>query len=619
MNRLSSILLLIALALASPLLARETTRSTPGSLDDLLLSESFETVANGDLPTGWQQVDRDGGYCSWFQRTSTWEVFSRDYFSAHGGIRFAMCHYNDGGAPNDDWLILPQQMGGRIQSLSYWVAAQDSLFPESFEVRVSTTGSQPADFSNVVFADTAVTVEWRQHIHDLSDFAGSPIWIAFHYNSANRFALKLDDVEIDGIPPHTGTIAGQVTDNSLLPVDNAIIRITALNQETRSAIGGSYALSGLLAGTYDVQVIREFYYPTTFPGVQVNPPDTTRLDANLTPRSLVFRDWVSGAPPRAIHDLDTLLYPLWATIDPLAIYDLDVTISIEHPYIGDLDVWLQSPALNRVQLMARDPFNDSQNVTNARFDDEAERPFTAGQAPYTGTWRPVHPLSALIGDSTRVIRNGVPQTIWWLVVYDGSPLDEGRVTGMTLHVAAPLTSAIRGRVTDSQTGLPLSNVAVTVSSPAPIFTAHTDTTGNYVVPAPLGLSSIRFGVTGYFPYADSNYTIAAGDTLAMDAVLLRDLAASDLKPVATRFGLEPNYPNPFNSTTTFQFVLQRAGHVELILYDLLGRDVATVVNGDLVSGEHRISFRADHLASGIYFVRLRSGSETATGKIMLLK
>lgn len=85
------------------------------------------------------------------------------------------------------------------------------------------------------------------------------------------------------------------------------------------------------------------------------------------------------------------------------------------------------------------------------------------------------------------------------------------------------------------------------------------------------------------------------------------------------FYLEQNYPNPFNPATTIRFVTPVAGNVSLIVYDVLGREAATLVNGHLTHGAHEVSFDASTLSSGIYFYTLRAGTFTETKKMILAK
>ena len=87
----------------------------------------------------------------------------------------------------------------------------------------------------------------------------------------------------------------------------------------------------------------------------------------------------------------------------------------------------------------------------------------------------------------------------------------------------------------------------------------------------------------------------------------------------TNYSLMQNYPNPFNPTTRIDFVIIENGFTSLKVYDLLGREVATLVNENLQSGTYYAEFNGSNLPSGIYFYTLTSGNFTATKKLILLK
>ena len=86
-----------------------------------------------------------------------------------------------------------------------------------------------------------------------------------------------------------------------------------------------------------------------------------------------------------------------------------------------------------------------------------------------------------------------------------------------------------------------------------------------------------------------------------------------------RFELKQNYPNPFNPLTTIEFTLPKQTKTILMLYDLLGREVATLVDDELDSGLHRVIFEANNLPSGIYIYRLKTKEFENTKKLILLK
>jgi hypothetical protein len=86
-----------------------------------------------------------------------------------------------------------------------------------------------------------------------------------------------------------------------------------------------------------------------------------------------------------------------------------------------------------------------------------------------------------------------------------------------------------------------------------------------------------------------------------------------------QFALEQNYPNPFNPTTTISYQLPVASQVSLKVYDVLGREVMTLVNGKQEAGVYNLSLNGATLSSGIYFYRLQSGNFVQTKKMMLVK
>jgi len=89
--------------------------------------------------------------------------------------------------------------------------------------------------------------------------------------------------------------------------------------------------------------------------------------------------------------------------------------------------------------------------------------------------------------------------------------------------------------------------------------------------------------------------------------------------IPVEYALRQNYPNPFNPATTIVYGLRERANVELILFDVLGREIETIVNGEQDAGYYEVEFNASRLASGIYFYRLQAGSFVETKKMILMK
>ncbi|HTR82738.1 MAG TPA: T9SS type A sorting domain-containing protein [Bacteroidota bacterium] len=93
--------------------------------------------------------------------------------------------------------------------------------------------------------------------------------------------------------------------------------------------------------------------------------------------------------------------------------------------------------------------------------------------------------------------------------------------------------------------------------------------------------------------------------------------AKDALPVS--FNLAQNFPNPFNPSTQIQFAVPRAGAVSLKVYDVLGREVATLVDQELAASSYSVTWNAGNAASGVYFYRLVAGSYSETKRMVLMK
>ncbi len=100
-----------------------------------------------------------------------------------------------------------------------------------------------------------------------------------------------------------------------------------------------------------------------------------------------------------------------------------------------------------------------------------------------------------------------------------------------------------------------------------------------------------------------------------------DLATEvdDDPTIISTFKLEQNYPNPLNPETVIAFSLPKMELARLKIYDALGREVATLANGVMPAGEHRIRWRSNGLASGVYFYRLQAGNFAAVKKMIILQ
>ena len=89
--------------------------------------------------------------------------------------------------------------------------------------------------------------------------------------------------------------------------------------------------------------------------------------------------------------------------------------------------------------------------------------------------------------------------------------------------------------------------------------------------------------------------------------------------IPKKFKFYQNYPSPFNASTQIEFTLPSTQRVSFRLYDVLGREVAVLVNEIKTAGEHRVTLDAAGLASGVYLCRIEAGEMMQTRKLVLMK
>lgn len=116
------------------------------------------------------------------------------------------------------------------------------------------------------------------------------------------------------------------------------------------------------------------------------------------------------------------------------------------------------------------------------------------------------------------------------------------------------------------------------------------------------------------------YTLVAVDVTGAREVLAT-ASATPYAAVAsvTEYALYQNYPNPFNPMTTIAFDLVESGMTSLAIYNMMGQQIATLVNGNVEAGHHTVTFDASSLPSGTYWYRLTSGDFSAVKKMLLMK
>ncbi|MHB8581159.1 MAG: T9SS type A sorting domain-containing protein [Ignavibacteriaceae bacterium] len=96
-------------------------------------------------------------------------------------------------------------------------------------------------------------------------------------------------------------------------------------------------------------------------------------------------------------------------------------------------------------------------------------------------------------------------------------------------------------------------------------------------------------------------------------------SVNQIPKMPSKYNLSQNYPNPFNPTTVISYSIPKENIVTIKVYDILGNEVANLVNEEKPAGSYSVNFNASKLSSGVYFYRMQAGSFMGTKKLILLK
>ncbi len=123
-------------------------------------------------------------------------------------------------------------------------------------------------------------------------------------------------------------------------------------------------------------------------------------------------------------------------------------------------------------------------------------------------------------------------------------------------------------------------------------------------------------VQGTLWYSFSNFKI---EPATLEDIQVHSGVSVEDEALPTTSRLYQNFPNPFNPATSVRFDVARAGNVRLAVFDLLGREVAVLADGEHAVGSYTARFDATKLASGLYVYRLRTADRTVSRTMMLVK
>ena len=218
-----------------------------GNAADCSVAENIPFIEDfeSELSACWTNIDNDGDGNSWM---STFD-FNGNLSAWSGTGAYISESYNstDGALNPDNWLVLPAiNIPSTGANLCWWVAAQDADYAaDHYEVKVSTNGSNPSDFTSV-YNETLSSTNWGQRVVNLSDFAGQTVRIAFvHNNCTNMFIMKIDDIYVG-----EGVGINEVEENFVSVYPNPANNVINVNATSNISNVEVYTITGQKVGDF---------------------------------------------------------------------------------------------------------------------------------------------------------------------------------------------------------------------------------------------------------------------------------------------------------------------------------------------------------------------------------
>ena len=610
-----------------------------GGAGGTLLEEGFEA----GFPADWTILDEDGD-------TYSWEMIAEGVEAHEGvGAAWSASFINGIGALTpDNYLITSQITADAATELSFWVRTQDDSWPaEHYYVKVSTSGTDAADFSDIVFEETLESGDWHQVTIDLSSYAGESIYIAWnHCEVTDMYYMKIDDVLVTGAETRDFTGAYNVYKNGILVAEGITEQ--------------SYQLEGLLVGSeYTVAVTaihdegESAAIETTFTFVgeeEILPVEELEVDASTgvlswtEPGSAI--DYSEDFDSFSVGDYLAEVSDMWTTwtqnpggADDALITDEQASSPSNSVHVeGGSDLVL--PMGNKtsgtyvfeMELYIPSGFGGYYNIQHDQtpgiewgaefyFGNDGNGLYQAGYPEALAfthpldTWFTVKNVINLDAAEANFIVDGTEVASW-----DFSLSAQGDAGTCQLGGVDIFAGAI-----DNQTpNFYFDNVHFYKETSRPI-TSYNVYLDDVLVGNTTSTSFELEDLTNGVEYTAGVIAVYNDtDESTMETVTFVYSGVSSDEDITLVTELKGNYPNPFNPTTNISFSLANSGKVDLKVYNSKGQLVKTLVNTEMEAANHNVVWNGNDangksVASGVYFYRLQTKDFSSTKKMMLIK
>ncbi|MDQ3021399.1 MAG: choice-of-anchor J domain-containing protein [Bacteroidota bacterium] len=582
------------------------------------LSESFEGATFP--PAGWIKINPDLG-TGWARQTNgTTPVpgFNGGVVTIppDGGNACALESYSTGGAAtSDQWLITPQLtnvQGG--DSLNFYLRYWPNSFRDSIEVKISTTTPTVAAMTTLVwrknFAVATPDTSWVQYRFSIGSLvpAGSNIYIGFREVVANNqadgatFSLDLVNVTAGSTPAvclfnwtaQTSGTASQLL--SVSAVSGQIGWAAGAGPTVRRTIDGGATWTNA-TGTGIIGDIYNIYAWSANDAICTTTPGAT----------FIYKTTNGGTTWTQVFT------QAGGFIDALQMISATEGYGLGDPVTGKWTVVKTTDGGNTWARMATEPaqvggnagWNNSFHIvgTHMWFGTNGTKVYhspdlglTWTNAPTTGTVNTyaVHYNSTTNGlaGGTAMVSSSNGGTSYSLVAPPGTA---GNING------------IEGAGTDWWATRSGTDVYRSTNQGANWTSAHTQSGAVF---QHLDFAVVNGCPTGW----------AVGNDGVIVKMIVQGVGISNVAgEVPSSYLLKQNFPNPFNPTTNINFSIPKSGFVTLKVYDMVGKEVVTLVNEVKNAGNYIVGFNAATLPSGAYFYRIETNDFADTKKMLLIK
>ncbi len=237
-------------------------------------------------------------------------------------------------------------------------------------------------------------------------------------------------------------------------------------------------------------------------------------------------------------------------------------------------------------------------------------------------------LSSMLGDTTYLVANLKGERVYYWRVKGTNVIGDGAFSAVRTFTTGFPAAPVLLAPNDVQVNTPLTVQFVWKTNPiASSYSFQFSNSADFssLIRDTSGVKDTSILQTNLDPYTIYFWRVRSNNAVGMSEWTARKFrtqqatSVADETSVPSAFGLAQNYPNPFNPETTIRFSVSGTEHVQLCIYDVMGRTVATLVDRTLGPGVYTTQWSAAAAPSGIYFYRLRAGNFTDVKKMLVQK